>query len=749
MKTSFSKAILFLAIGIISLTSCKQEDPAKEATISLKVTSATSESIAFEITTENAKTFSYAVGKTSEISAAEYKTQDADNGNPVKLETTGLQANTEYTIKAFATNTEGRNTNEVAQTATTSESASIRIEILEKTSHSVKFKLTPLNAIRYAYTIVETSSEIETVPLDKIIDQDSESEFEETGLKENTNYSIIAAATNAEGEESERTYMSVLTEIEPVITVSEIQPSFNQALVSIYSDNASGYGYAAVEKGKEMPQRSSFKTGTITDGSASFIIQSLAPQTDYTLYIYGINAKGYEGEISAEEFSTMEEPEEKAFDVQIENLCSTDADIVVTMDNEKYSKFYFVLSSRESLYPSDYNQWDWQNIVHEAGYCYPAYREYHESTTIGLREWIGADEYFYPESTYIIGAIPENADGSLDATATIWKEFEMPEVEFGESTATVSIEEISSSYDKIAYAVNSDSQGIECYYTYYMEGSYSDGQLDQYAMTALQSIPYESTGETLIQDYLRAGMEYTVIAVPKDSEGKLGAIAYLNTSTKSIDYTGNAEGEASVLETGMNEVRFDCVLGNNAVAMKYHYVKASDYEEQSFLRGLLVNNAKEISSSQEVLIGNLDPGVEYVFGFAPIDENGISGTQTILRHSTTSYVFDGNPLADVEIEITSCMDLGGGMYWPILNATPNEYVSKYHIGFKDSYSSDMSSSEFVDQCAKGKWFSYTAAQTEISDLFTDGGNVVILVLMYDLEGKMCPIKEVRVEETWN
>ena len=265
MKTSFSKAILFLAIGIISLTSCKQEDPAKEATISLKVTSATSESIAFEITTENAKTFSYAVGKTSEISAAEYKTQDADNGNPVKLETTGLQANTEYTIKAFATNTEGRNTNEVAQTATTSESASIRIEILEKTSHSVKFKLTPLNAIRYAYTIVETSSEIETVPLDKIIDQDSESEFEETGLKENTNYSIIAAATNAEGEESERTYMSVLTEIEPVITVSEIQPSFNQAIVSLYSDNASGYGYAAVEKGKEMPQRSSFKTGTITE----------------------------------------------------------------------------------------------------------------------------------------------------------------------------------------------------------------------------------------------------------------------------------------------------------------------------------------------------------------------------------------------------------------------------------------------------------------------------------------------------
>ena len=245
MKTSFSKAILFLAIGIISLTSCKQEDPAKEATISLKVTSATSESIAFEITTENAKTFSYAVGKTSEISAAEYKTQDADNGNPVKLETTGLQANTEYTIKAFATNTEGKNTNEVAQTATTSESASIRIEILEKTSHSVKFKLTPLNAIRYAYTIVETSSEIETVPLDKIIDQDSESEFEETGLKENTNYSIIAAASNAEGEESERTYMSVLTEIEPVITISEIQPSFNQAIVSLYSDNASGYGYAA------------------------------------------------------------------------------------------------------------------------------------------------------------------------------------------------------------------------------------------------------------------------------------------------------------------------------------------------------------------------------------------------------------------------------------------------------------------------------------------------------------------------
>ena len=301
-----------LAISLpLAISSCKQEEEAKEASIALKVTGTTTESVTFEITTENAATYSYAFAKSSETGSAEYVTEDAQNGAAVKIEKSGLEAETEYTIKAYATNSDGKDCAEANATALTTARATVSIESVSVTPESITFKVAAMNAASVRYAVAGPGEDAETVELSKETEGVPEQEFTEESLEPGTNYTVVASATNEAGEESERAYLTARTDIEPVIEVTEIVPESDQAKVTVSVGEAVQFAWACTEKGAEIPDRDSFNRVTISENVNSFIVSDLEENTDYVLSIFGITRYNYEGIIHSEDFTTQEHIEKR------------------------------------------------------------------------------------------------------------------------------------------------------------------------------------------------------------------------------------------------------------------------------------------------------------------------------------------------------------------------------------------------------------------------------------------------------
>ena len=255
-----------------------------------------------------------------------------------------------------------------------------------------------------------------------------------------------------------------------------------------------------------------------------------------------------------------------------------------------------------------------------------------------------------------------------------------------------------------------------------------------------------SFNKDTVQAYLQPGSDYTMFAIPKDSEGRLGKITCLNFSTKPLDYVGDAKGTAEVSVMDVHEAVFDIQLGENAVKMLYKYESMyPGFDEEWFVQNLKVNNYNSISQDGEFRIENLTAEKEYIFGFVPVDENGICGQEIVIYESTAAYDYDGNPEADVQVEIISC-EFDGWSYATSIKAVPNEYVSKYYVGVKSQENPYFSNGEFIDQCMAGWTVEYTSAQI-IENLYSSV-EATLLVAVYDKDGKISKVKEVVLEDTF-
>ena len=180
---------------LLAMVSCKDETPAKEATVSLKVTATSSSSISFEAVAENAVSVSYAVYEQGSA-AEDYASVEID-GSPIKITEGGLSENTKYIITAYATNADGKKGPETSIDAVTSSQAKVDIEIVETTSSSVKFILAPLNAASMKYAVAESSEDVRSIELDNAVEASEETEVEARGLMENTSYTVVALAVNS------------------------------------------------------------------------------------------------------------------------------------------------------------------------------------------------------------------------------------------------------------------------------------------------------------------------------------------------------------------------------------------------------------------------------------------------------------------------------------------------------------------------------------------------------------------------
>lgn len=154
MKKLLAKLISAGMIAAMALAafSCKPQDEAKDAVVSLKITGTSESSISFEITAENAVSVTYAVFP-SDAASGDYQTVQVQGSSPLSITEDGLSENTEYTVSAYGINADGKAGVKAEETAVTSAAPSVRIEISEKTSSSVKFVISPLNAVSVEWTL--------------------------------------------------------------------------------------------------------------------------------------------------------------------------------------------------------------------------------------------------------------------------------------------------------------------------------------------------------------------------------------------------------------------------------------------------------------------------------------------------------------------------------------------------------------------------------------------------------------------
>lgn len=751
-KCAAMTAVAFLALGLYS---CKPgEDNAKEATVALNITGATPSSVSFEITAENAASVSYAVAETSQLASAEYETVTLNGQASISRTIDGLKEGTEYTVSAYATNSAGKQCEKVEKSITTSSAPQISIDSIVAGATSVSFKLVPVNAVSVSYEIAESTADIETMELTNKADG-TEQTVTKDGLSENTNYTIIATATNSEGEESARVYEPIKTQIEPVITIDNIQSEYNQAYVTISTENAVSYSKAYTLKGEAEPDASAYTTTAFTGGDTgtTFAIPQLEPETEYTVYVYATNSNGYSGEPVHEDFTTTEFVD-SGFNVTVSNITSTDAEINVTIDKELYDSYYFVTGPREIMCPSGEWAWNWQNYI-DMGFSSPMYQQYYDEETISMRRF--SNEFaLFPESIYMAGGIPVNKEGELDFDAEVWQTIELPALVYNESDATVQIQEGAIGYDVASFKIKADDPDIEYLYIYNNQGKVSEGDksFDEVVESAVCSFPVnaQTSMDTTIT-WLMQDTEYTLVVVPKDSEGKLGQTAYINYKTKSTNEAGDAKGEATLSEINTNDATFDITLGENAVKMQYlssptmYYLTmdGTGFDTTAFKNSLIVNNNNAVTSNGELKIDGLSAETDYVFGFAPVDAAGVAGEPILIFEKTEGYTPTGDSRASVEISITDVNFDGYGAWQFSVVCTPNEYVSRYWVQSGDSMFS-MTVSQLVEYAQQNIMLPYEGEQA-IPGMFVNQNGYVVVVA-FDTNDEFAFSKIVNVEESW-
>lgn len=729
-----------MSLLALNFNSCKKTETAKDASISLKLKGTSTSSITFEITTEDAKTFSYAVAKSDEIGNAEYTTEEAVNDTPSEISISELEENTEYTIRAYAENAEGKQTDIQEIKATTNTKPSISVAVISTTHNSVTFKLTPVNAVAHSFAVAENSADLENIELEKH-DGGEEAEYTVSDLEEDKLYSIVASATGEDGSESARTYTSFRTNIRPILTIEQIEAEYNSATVKLSIINGTKYAYTVCKKGESVPDKTDFSQGTMTEGKATIVIQDLEELTDYTFHAYGIGMNDYAGDIVSKDFSTTEYIK-APFEIKAENITSTNADIIATFDSEIYSGYYFIAGTPDFIVKE---YWDWEKIL-EQGWSDPQYELYNEDKTIDLRNWGNTDYTMSPEQIYHITGIPVKKDGTVDKEAVAWLTIQLKPVVTGESNLECTITENSVTHNEFRFKVSvNDKENAAGYYITTINGKITNPNEYENYIKSLISKKIRKNFDSDTSIIIQSNSDYTFLAIAKDKSGKLGKISGWTFTSKSVDYEGDARCQVSLSSIGTTDATFNCILENGTVKIQYYYAKKDQYyDENHFINSLKLYSYQTTNTNGEVKLSGLSPESEYIFGFCPVGDDGILGKCVFIEETTKGFTYDGNPDAKVDVTILSKEGNNFGGVNVKLKAVPNGNVSKYYIIIKSSFNPSLTKAQFTADCLSGMNKEYTGETTLAGwdgNGEMTGSDPKIWILPFDTDGKMSPIIE--------
>lgn len=738
MKSLFKSTILFFAILSVSaavIISCKESlpEPAEPASVSVKVLKTTMSSIVFGITPKNAVTFSYAFAKSTEVANVEFV--DTEGSEYIEVEMQNLEPSTEYVIIANATNIDGVTSENVQERVITTDKASITIEILDSKIKTVQFKIKPVNAVSYKYTVAESSS-AETVELVNMVENGEECTYSLDNLNPDTRYAVVAEAVNSSGDISERAYGPFVTDKNPEILLDTIITDVNAGFVRVSTSDVKEMYYAVVKKGETPAEY--VKVKEIKD-TMEFYIYDLDMATDYTFSAYGLNLNGLQGDLLEADFTTGSN-ENADYSLMFSNVTSFDLNFVFNWNTDIYGSAYFVVGEPEQLDPNTY---DFEANIYNM-------------FMINSPDSLNSRDYgqFLPGKKYRIGVIFNDLEGNMVHEAVIWKEFQLKDMSFGDSDAKVEIVPTIVSYSTIGYKVLNKGNAEAYYYDRWTTKDLPYDDITDVAKVILSRpwCKYSEFDVETIYTHQSAETSYTFIAIPVDAEGRYGEIFTIEITTKPITTDGIGDYEVDFAEASYTNFQFDVKIGDNTNEVVYVKFKEGDngYDTEENIIKKLAYSYNNINNDGRLMIDYLSVDTEYNIWFASMDKNYKLGNIVKFKQRTMKPVFDGTGSVDVSVENFVKIDWG---YKAKIKFSPDANVEKYYYRLLDeSTLENMTDEKFVEQFLAGT--SYTVYTGEYIAEGWDGegeylsNKYYVVVLPIDKSNKLCPLIKYKIEDTF-
>lgn len=490
--------------------------------------------------------------------------------------------------------------------------AGIEITLDATTVNSITFTLTPENAAYYEYACVKAADEA-FATFTKVEGNEAQ-QYTISELEENTEYVIIATATNADGKTSARKTVKATTTSAASASIHVRNAMAKAVEFTVSPVNAAYFEYFCV-KSSEAASAEFIKVEETK--TQVFLIEDLEPETEYTISARATNSNGETGETAVEKFTTA-----KLATASIDEITPAAKTAVIKVScTDTDSLFYYIGSSEPSA--ENYNRIKVENNTA----TFTAYD-------------------LEPETEYTVWVYPKDKNGYAGETisskfTTISRGNIGVEVSnVGMRDADVEIFFNKEMYSKVYFITGSSDNFPENPSDFYWESyisrckSFEEDFTGKYSDLTSTVKPAEKYMIGIIAtdaegNLLKDAQAWTEIAT---SEAKLGVsdikleFEYNVTST-AISYTVKAENASRFWAKIQKK---DLISTNEEYALKNSSSVYSDFD-------------KTYSTN------NLTPEYDYVLmGFA-IDKNGNYGPLTAIDIKTPEITFNGKGSAEVEL----------------------------------------------------------------------------------------------------
>lgn len=310
MKAILKKFWLYLPMVLLfGAVGCSDDDDthveADPASITIDNVTTTSSSVRFTLTPQKAVRYTYEValvGGTGDV-------KEIANGDASTQEVKDLEADKAYFIKAVAYNEDGKPSEEARHEFRTTALASVAIEeTIEVTVSSAKVTFVPTNATSISFACYATDNKPAELQWTKI-EGNEKYTAEFTELTDDTDYTVEAFATNAEGDSEHQTATFktlALPSLEMALNADAL--TAHSAALTFTPANAEGFAYAYY-KAEEHPEEPVFVT--VAAGEETVVtLNRLAAKTAYMVEAYAFSGD-YKTEVIKldEAFTTPEATE--------------------------------------------------------------------------------------------------------------------------------------------------------------------------------------------------------------------------------------------------------------------------------------------------------------------------------------------------------------------------------------------------------------------------------------------------------
>ncbi len=508
--------------------------------------------------------------------------------------------------------------------------ASISITLESVTTESISFKLAPENAVSYAYACVP-AAEASTASFISV-EGGEEASFTVDGLIPETEYVIMANATNADGLVCDNVSETVTTSTRPLVQVEVLSYTAHEVSFKVTPVNAVSYKYGVLAAADA-------ETGELSesvDGSegGEYTVDGLESLTSYVVAAEAVGSDGSLSERVFKSFKTEQNP--------IVEVAGIQTDMTSATVSLKYTGVAAV-----------------NYAVTEKGAEAPA--EFERKAVQGTEP---SKLYFYnleQNTEYVLHVYGENRNGY--AGETVEQDFSTTDT--ADSDHSVVITSVTSFDAEFDVQWDTEKYG-KCYWIAGTPDEIGDpdsfdwqAHVDDYSAKTIWN-----PGVNYLNRFSpEAGEMYRVGFVFADKEGTLVPETAVWKDIQLLEITfgeASCTVEIEQLSVAFSQVNYR-ISNNGAAGFYFGYQKKSVIKDlETYAKGLTNSQYSPLRTDfdSELKETDLEAGVDWIFVAVPVDENGLYGEIASLEITTPEVcVTDGKGSIDVSIAETDFLNV--------------------------------------------------------------------------------------------